>query len=94
VTRVDAVTEVVQVVSPWLPIDQAAAAAAVEELSWLPATDLPDAEIAVLMWVREPDGATDWWRGWWDGECWRAADHGGEVAGVVTHWAEPAGPLA
>jgi hypothetical protein len=62
-----------------------------EALQWHPAEQLPDADITVLLWVvygTEPD----WCRGWWDGEAWRDCASGGVVAGVVTHWAEPAGP--
>lgn len=63
-----------------------------EVLAWTPAERLPDADLDVLLWVRDPDGASDWTRGWWDGQAWRDAGHGGEVVGAVTHWAEPAGP--
>lgn len=55
------------------------------------AAGLPDADTTVMMWVA--DGTEhDWAAGWWDGECWRGCDHGGPVAGTVTHWADPEGP--
>lgn len=68
--------------------------AAAEMLTWHAAAQLPDADLDVLLWVLERDGASDWTRGWWDGEAWRDAGHGGVIAGTVTHWAEPAGPGA
>jgi hypothetical protein len=58
------------------------------------AAKLPDADLTVLLWVRYADGTSDWAAGWWDGDCWRDAASGGPVSGTVTHWAEPAGPLA
>ena len=56
--------------------------------------DLPDADITVLMWVRDWAGITDWERGWFDGEAWHLAESGGMCAGTVTHWAQPEGPAA
>jgi len=65
-----------------------------ELLEWHATADaLPDADITVLMWVREAGGA-DWHSGWWDGQDWRDAASGGVVAGEVSHWAEPEGPGA
>ncbi|MEY2686850.1 MAG: hypothetical protein RL375_1048 [Pseudomonadota bacterium] len=64
-----------------------------DAMTWTPAVDqLPDADLTVLLWVSYADGTADWAAGWWDGECWLDAASGGEVAGQVTHWAEPAGP--
>jgi hypothetical protein len=63
-------------------------------LHWHRASDtLPDADMTVLMWVVDDDGA-DWFSGWWSGEAWHDAAHGGIVMGAVTHWAEPEGPQA
>ena len=54
---------------------------------------LPDADTTVLMWVLYGDGQ-DWAVGWWDGEVWRDAASGGDVAGCVAYWCEPQGPQA
>ena len=57
-------------------------------LVWHSAKRKPDAEITVLCW-RQRIG--DWNSGWWSGEHWYDAAHGGQLRGV-THWAEPEGP--
>jgi hypothetical protein len=62
-----------------------------EALVWTPtALALPDADITVLCWL-EP--GAEWFSGWWDGAQWLDAASGG-VMEHVTHWAEPAGPIA
>lgn len=64
-------------------------------VTWVPvaAQTMPDADMTVLLWVR--DGrVSDWAAGWWDGEAWRDCASGGVVAGELTHWAEPEGPEA
>lgn len=70
----------------------------VEELTWRPADEPPDAEAAVLLWIVSDLGASDWaefGRGYWTGEAWRMDDDSEIVHGAtVTHWAEPAGPDA
>ncbi len=70
------------------------AAMTTEALSWTPASQLPDADLNVLLWLVWPDGETDWAPGWWDGEAWRLCESGGVCAGRVTHYAEPVGPAA
>ena len=63
-----------------------------ETLTWHSVTDaLPDADLTVLLWVAEPDGAQDWFSGWLDGDTWRDST-AMPVAGAVTHWAEVGGP--
>lgn len=63
-----------------------------ELLQWRASdVSLPDADITVLMWV-VTGNESDWCGGWWDGQDWHGCDHGGVVAGAVTHWAEPEGP--
>ena len=63
-----------------------------ELLKWhTPASDMPDAEITVLLWVQDGQVA-GWASGWWDGEDWRLAESGGVCAGTVVAWAEPEGP--
>lgn len=77
-----------------LPVDTTAQ---LETLAWTdPAVAMPDADMRVLVWVREPDGATDWWAAWWDGAAgiWRDAAHGGQIGGDVVRWAEVMGPQA
>lgn len=69
------------------------APAVAELLEWHSAEQLPDADMTVLMWVVSGT-ERDWFAGWWDGDVWRDCASGGEVAGVVTHWAEPEGPVA
>lgn len=59
-----------------------------ELMEWHPASRKPDADITVLCWL-EPGG--EWFSGWWDGESWLDAAHGGPME-KVTHWAEPKGP--
>lgn len=56
--------------------------------------DYPDADLTVLLWIRLLDGTQEWAGGWWDGADWRLCESGGVCSGVVTHWAEPAGPAA
>jgi len=63
-----------------------------ELLQWHATADqMPDAEMTVLMWVKQ-GSAVEWFAGWWDGEAWLDASSGGMVHGEVTHWAEPEGP--
>lgn len=87
---------------PWpLPAEQRAQARqtasaaddadAYEVLAWNDATQRqPDSDITVLCWMA--DG--EWFSGWWDDERgqWFDAATGG-VLEVVTHWANPEGPL-
>lgn len=63
-----------------------------ETLHWHRTADcLPDADISVLMWVEEPDGAQDWLSGWLDGATWRDST-AMPVVGRVLYWAEVGGP--
>ncbi len=57
------------------------------------ATGLPDCDTTVLLWIVNGN-ESDWAGGWHDGQDWRGCDHGGVLAGTVTHWAEPEGPQA
>jgi hypothetical protein len=76
-----------------MAVDTAPTPPMAELLQWHAAADvLPDADRTVLMWVREPDGSTDWHAGWLDDDGWHCAASGGLVNGEVTHWAEPEGP--
>ena len=77
-----------------LSTEERTAPAVAELLEWHSAEQLPDADMTVLMWVVSGGTEQDWFAGWWDGDCWRDCASGGEVAGVVTHWAEPEGPAA
>ncbi len=65
-----------------------------ELLQWHRATpaSMPDADITVLLWI-VTGNVGEWEAGWWDGEAWRLCESGGVVAGEVTHWAQPEGPL-
>lgn len=64
-----------------------------EVLTWLaPEDDMPDADITVLLWVRDSLGGQDWCAGWWDGADWRDCASGGVVDGQVLRWAEVTGP--
>ena len=67
-----------------------------ELLQWHSAAggNVPDADMTVLLWLRLEDGTADWAGGWWDGEAWRLCESGGVCSATVTHWAEPAGPVA
>ena len=68
---------------------------ATEALAWTATSaSLPDAELTVMAWVECGDGTTDWCSAWWDGEAWNDCASGGLIAGTVTHWATPNGPLA
>lgn len=67
-------------------------------LNWVPAQPgwMPDADITVLIWVDDSDlnsAFSGWYAGWWDGIGWVDCASGGYVAGVVTHWADPIGPV-
>lgn len=53
---------------------------------------MPDDDRTVLLWVRWPDGGTDWCAGWHDAGEWRLCESGGLCDGQVTHWASPEGP--
>jgi hypothetical protein len=66
----------------------------IEALTWrdVAAGEMPDSDITLLLWLRHMDGSTDWDRGWWDGECWRLAESGGECGGTVLFWSSPEGP--
>lgn len=79
-----------------LPLLPGPGSSVAELLAWHPVSDthLPDADLTVLMWVVDADLTADWYAGWWDGEAWRDAASGGQVAGWVSHWADPAGPAA
>lgn len=70
-------------------------AAVAELLQWHEARHtLPDSDITVLAWTREPCGAADWCSAWWDGEQWIDCASGGVIHLDVTHWAQPEGPGA
>lgn len=73
------------------PLDDSAVA---EVLSWMPdaPASMPDAEITVLLWVRDRMGGEDWCAGWWDGQDWRDCSSGGVVDGQVLRWADVRGP--
>ena len=79
--------------APLLPPPSPYAPAA-EVLCWLDAgSSKPDAEILHLLWYRDSDGlAVDWTAGWWDGEAWRDASHGGVIDGDVLAYADVHGP--
>lgn len=69
--------------------------AAAELLEWVqPQRDLPDAEVRVLLWLRQPDGNVDWDVGHWTGEGWLLDWCGAAPAGEVVAWAQPEGPAA
>jgi len=64
-----------------------------ETLTWHDASQrLPDDDTTVLLWIRYSDNESDWASGWRDGFVWRDASSAMPVHGLVTHWAEPAGP--
>ena len=64
-----------------------------ELLEWMtPEQDMPDAEVRVLLWLRQPDGSTDWDVGHWDGETWLLDWCGAAPDGQVVAWAQPEGP--
>ena len=68
-----------------------------ETLTWheLPQDGLPDADLTVLLEVRDPDEpeATECWPGFWSGERWVDASTGWPIgAERVVAWADqPAG---
>lgn len=70
-----------------------------ETITWheLPADGLPDADLTVLLEVRDPDetDTTEVWPGWWSGERWVDADGWPIGAERVVAWADvPAGTVA
>jgi hypothetical protein len=71
-----------------------------ETITWreLPQDGIPDAELTVLLEVRDPDqpGATECWPGFWSGERWIDCSTGWPIgAERVVAWADvPAGSLA
>lgn len=68
--------------------------ACTEALTWRhPDDDMPDADISVLLWVRDGLSGQDWCSGWWDGEDWRDCASGGAVDGDVLRWAQVSGPV-
>jgi hypothetical protein len=69
--------------------------AAAELLQWVaPARDLPDAEVRVLVWLRQADGSCDWDVGHWTGAEWILDWCGAAPDGQVVAWAQPEGPAA
>lgn len=69
-----------------------------EALQWHDAAACkPDSDTTVLGWIVEGIGQPgEWSRVWWDAERerWMDAATNAPVAGLVTHWSEPAGPGA
>lgn len=68
----------------------------IEALTWLDAatTEPPDADERVLIWIADPDGATDWDTGFYDHDdgAWRLCESGGKADGAVLYFARPEGP--
>jgi hypothetical protein len=55
----------------------------------------PDCNVTVLLQVREPDGVSGVWTGYWDGLDWVLCESGGHaVPGSVIAFAEAEGPSA
>ena len=65
-----------------------------ETLTWHPASEPPDDDTTVLLWVQYADGECEWAAGWRDGDDWRLCESGGVCGGTVLHWASPDGPGA
>jgi len=71
-----------------------------ETITWheLPADGMPDADIAVLAEVRDPDGAdggTEVWPAFWSGERWVDCGSGWPIeAERVVAWADQPGETA
>jgi hypothetical protein len=69
--------------------------AAAELLEWVaPQRDLPDAEVRVLLWLRQADGSVEWDVGHWTGEGWLLDWCDAVPEGEVVAWAQPEGPTA
>lgn len=60
-----------------------------ETLTWRPASEKPDSDTTVLIWLADGEYTTGWWD---DAEReWRGCGDGWFLCGV-THWAQPEGP--